>query len=143
MVFSNPWSPAPVDRPVMQRRLITRTGGLGTPAGRQGVGVGASVDQEPDDLRAVGKVAWPVCDQVQGRRRAGFLAAKPGRRQRGMTAQQSLDRLDVTGMYRQTQLGRDLVVVGDPLARLLVTHRGPSCQPTALLPLLLARASRS
>jgi hypothetical protein len=49
-------------RRVMQRRLITRTGGLGTAAGRQGVGVGASVDQQPDDLRPVWEVAGSVGD---------------------------------------------------------------------------------
>jgi hypothetical protein len=51
-----------------------------------------------------------------------------GRRQRGIVPQQSLDRLDVTDADSQTQFDRDLVVLGDPLARVLLAHRGPSCQ---------------
>ena len=66
---------------------------------------------------------------MQRRRRAAVLAAKPGRRQGGIIPQQSLDRLDVTCVNRQTQLDRTSVAVGDPLVRLLLTHRGSSCQP--------------
>src|SRR6516225_1845058 len=86
-------------------------------------------DQEPHDLWAAGEVAGPVSDKMQRRRRAAVLAAQPGRRQRGTIAQQSLDRPDVTGVNREPQLDRGLVVAGDPLPGLLLTHRGPSCQP--------------
>ena len=113
-------------RRVVQRRLRTRTG-LRALAGREGVGIGAGVDQQPDDLRAVGEVAGPVSDKMQWRPGSAAPADQPGRRQRGIAAQQSPDRLDVTGVNRRAQFDRDLVIFRDPLAVLLLTHRDPSC----------------
>jgi hypothetical protein len=93
--------------------------------GRQGIGIGAGVGQEPDDLWAVGEVTGPISDNMQERPGAAAPTDKSGRRQRGIIPQQSPDRLDVTYTNRQTQLNRDLVAVRDPLAGLPLAHGGP------------------
>src|SRR5260370_3313249 len=60
---------------------------------------------------------------MQRRRGAVALADEAGRRQRGIVLQQSPDRLDVAAVNRQAQLDRDVVVTGDALTGLLLTHR--------------------
>src|SRR5260370_20260330 len=60
---------------------------------------------------------------MQRRRGAVALAEEAGGGRGGIVLQQSPDRLDVAAVNRQAQLDRDVVVTGDALTGLLLTHR--------------------
>ena len=65
---------------------------------------------------------------MQRRPGAAVLTDKPRRRQRGIIAQQSLDRGDVTAPNRPAQLHCDPVVARYLLAVLPLTHACQACQ---------------
>src|SRR5918996_2459315 len=71
----------------------------------RGVGIGAGIDQQVHDLRAVGEVAGPVCNEVESRPGTASRV-EPGRCQVRSSRDEPLDCSDVATLHGEKQLDR-------------------------------------
>ena len=89
--------------------LAAQCSGVSEPGSVPVVGVGAGRDEQPNDLRAVGKVAGPVSHDVQ--RRTGFEATtQRGSRDLRSVGDDPPDCIDVAGVNGGNQGGGRLVI---------------------------------